>query len=266
MSVLAEIIVGVREDLAARVARTPLSAVQEQAQAAAPALPVVPRLTADGVQLIAEVKRSSPSKGALAPIADPAALARAYAEGGAAAISVLTEQRRFNGSLADLAAVRAAVDIPVLRKDFMVDEYQFWEARAYGADIVLLIVAALDQPALTSFLSLSRALGMTPLVEVHDEEETQRAIEAGAEVIGINARNLKTLEVDRAVFARVAPLIPATCVRIAESGVRSAHDVVEYGQAGADAVLVGEALVTGADPRSSAQAMIQAGQTVGLSS
>lgn len=257
---------GVREDLATRVAQTPLDAVKDRALMAAPALPVIAQLTADGVQLIAEVKRSSPSKGALAQIADPAALARSYAEGGAAAISVLTEQRRFNGSLADLAAVRAAVDIPVLRKDFMVDEYQFWEARAYGADIVLLIVAALEQATLISFLGLSRELGMTPLVEVHDEAEAERAIAAGADVIGINARNLKTLEVDRAVFARVAPLIPAHCVRIAESGVRSALDVVEYGLAGADAVLVGEALVTGADPRSAAQAMIQAGQTVGLSS
>ncbi|MDO9485990.1 MAG: indole-3-glycerol phosphate synthase TrpC, partial [Actinomycetota bacterium] len=154
----------------------------------------------------------------------------------------------------------------VLRKDFMVDDYQFWEARAYGADMVLLIVAALEQPTLIHFLNLARALGMTPLVEVHDEAETERAIAAGAEVIGVNARNLKTLEVDRAVFARVAPLIPEHCVRIAESGVRSALDVVEYGLAGADAVLVGEALVTGADPRSSAQAMIEAGQTVGLSS
>jgi len=264
VSVLAEIIVGVREDLAARIDRTPLAAVQDQARAAAPALAVIPRLAADGVQLIAEVKRSSPSKGALAQIADPAALARSYAEGGAAAISVLTEQRRFNGSLADLAAVRAAVDIPVLRKDFMVDEYQFWEARAYGADIVLLIVAALDQPTLVDFLALASELGMTPLVEVHDEAETERAVSAGAQVIGVNARNLKTLEVDRAVFTRLAPLIPAGCIRIAESGVRSALDVVEYGRAGADAVLVGEALVTGDDPRASAQAMIAAGQAAGL--
>lgn len=266
MSVLAEIILGVREDLATRVVQTPLSEMKQRALAAAPALPVIPRLNAGGVQLIAEVKRSSPSKGALAAIADPAALARAYADGGAAAISVLTEQRRFSGSLADLAAVRAAVAIPVLRKDFMVEEYQFWEARAYGADIVLLIVAALDQETLVSFLALARDLGMTPLVEVHDEDETERAISAGAEVIGVNARNLKTLDVDRSVFARVAPLIPERCVRIAESGVRSAADVVEYGKAGADAVLVGEALVTGDDPRSSALAMIQAGQAVGLSS
>ena len=266
MSVLAEIIVGVREDLAVRVAQTPLSVVQDHARAAAPAIAVIPRLMVDGVQLIAEVKRSSPSKGALAQIADPASLARDYAEAGAAAISVLTEHRRFNGSLADLAAVRAAVSIPLLRKDFMVEEYQFWEARAYGADIVLLIVAALDQAMLKSFMELARSLGMTALVEVHDEAETERALQAGADVIGINARNLKTLEVDRAVFARLAPLIPDNCVRIAESGVRTALDVVEYGVAGADVVLVGEALVTGSDPRASARAMIQAGQAVGLSS
>jgi len=264
--VLAEIIVGVREDLASRVAQTPLEAIKEQAASAAPALPVIASLRAGGVQLIAEVKRASPSKGALAQIADPAALARSYAQGGAAAISVLTEQRRFGGSLADLAAVRAAVDIPVLRKDFMVEEYQFWEARAYGADIVLLIVAALDQATLVSFLNLSRDLGMTPLVEVHDEGEIERALSAGADVLGVNARNLKTLEVDRSVFARVVSMIPESCVRIAESGVRTPQDVVEYGIAGADAVLVGEALVTGDDPLAAAQAMIQAGQAVGLTS
>lgn len=263
---LAEIIVGVREDLATRVARTPLSSLKEQIASSNPAMPVVPRLTSGGVQLIAEVKRASPSKGALASIADPAALARSYASAGAAAISVLTEQRRFGGSLTDLAAVRAAVDIPVLRKDFMVEEYQFWEARAYGADIVLLIVAALEQETLISFLSLARELGMTALVEVHDETEIERALSAGADVLGVNARNLKTLEVDRSVFARVVPLIPKDCVRIAESGVRAPNDVVEYGLAGADAVLVGEALVTGADPLSAARAMIEAGQTVGLSS
>lgn len=263
---LAEIIVGVREDLASRIAQTSLDTLKERAAAAAPARPVIPALTSGGVQLIAEVKRASPSKGALAQIADPAALARSYAQGGAAAISVLTEQRRFGGSLADLAAVRAAVDIPVLRKDFMVEEYQFWEARAYGADIVLLIVAALDQATLVSFLNLTRELGMTPLVEVHDEGEIKRALSAGADVLGVNARNLKTLEVDRAVFARVVSMIPESCVRIAESGVRTPQDVVEYGLAGADAVLVGEALVTGEDPLTAAQAMIEAGQAVGLTS
>lgn len=263
---LDDIIVGVREDLAVRRARISIDELRERVAAIAPALPVIPALTSGGVQLIAEVKRASPSKGDLAAIADPAALARSYALGGAAAISVLTEQRRFGGSLDDLIAVRAAVDIPVLRKDFMVEEYQFWEARAYGADIVLLIVAALEQDRLVTFLELARSLGLTPLVEVHDEQEIARALDAGAEVLGVNARNLKTLEVDRSVFARVAPLIPESCVRIAESGVRSAADVVEYGRAGADAVLVGEALVIGADPQRSAHAMIEAGRAVGSAS
>lgn len=261
---LDEIIVGVREDTAIRKIAVSLADLKIRVASVAPAIPVIPRLMSGGVQLIAEVKRSSPSKGALADIPDPAALALAYEAGGAAAISVLTEQRRFGGSLADLDAVRASVHIPVLRKDFMVEEYQFWEARAHGADIVLLIVAGLDQPTLIDFLALARGLGMTPLVEVHDEDEIARALEAGADVIGVNARNLKTLEVDRNVFARVASLIPPSCVRIAESGVRSAEDVVTYGSQGANAVLVGEALVVGADPQAAARAMIDAGATVGM--
>lgn len=263
MSVLDEIIVGVREDTANRKIVVSLADLKTRVASVKPAIPVIPRLMSGGVQLIAEVKRSSPSKGALADIPDPAALALAYEAGGAAAISVLTEQRRFGGSLTDLDAVRTAVEIPVLRKDFMVEEYQFWEARAHGADIVLLIVAGLAQPELIDFLALARGLGMTPLVEVHDEDEIARALAAGAEVIGVNARNLKTLEVDREVFARVAALIPSSCVRIAESGVRSAADVVTYGNQGANAVLVGEALVVGAHPQAAARVMIEAGAMVG---
>jgi indole-3-glycerol phosphate synthase len=263
VSVLDEIIVGVRQDTAVRKATVSLTDLKSRVAAVAPAIPVIPGLMSGGVQLIAEVKRSSPSKGALADIPDPAALALAYEAGGATAISVLTEQRRFGGSLADLDAVRAAVRIPVLRKDFMVEEYQFWEARAHGADIVLLIVAGLDQPELIDFLALARGLGMTPLVEVHDEDEIARALAAGADVIGVNARNLKTLEVDRDVFARVASQIPSSCVRIAESGVRSPADVVTYGSQGANAVLVGEALVVGSHPQAAARAMIEAGATVG---
>lgn len=265
MSVLDEIILGVREDTATRKASVSLADLKTRAASVAPAIPVISELMRGGVQLIAEVKRSSPSKGALAAIADPAALALDYEAGGASAISVLTEQRRFGGSLADLDAVRAAVRIPVLRKDFMVEEYQFWEARAHGADIVLLIVAGLDQPELIDFLALARGLGMTPLVEVHDEDEIARALAAGADVIGVNARNLKTLEVDRDVFARVASKIPSSCVRIAESGVRSPEDVATYGSQGANAVLVGEALVVGSHPQAAARAMIDAGATIGKS-
>ena len=229
----------------------------------APALDAFAALSAgDGVRVIAEVKRSSPSKGDLALIADPAGLAADYAAGGASAISVLTEQRRFGGSLADLAAVRAAVGIPVLRKDFMVCSYQLWEARAHGADVILLIAAALDQPTLVDLRLRAESLGMTALVEVHDEAETDRAVDAGARVIGVNARNLKTLGIDRSTFARLAPRIPHGIVTVAESGVRGPQDVLDYARAGASAVLVGEALVTGGRPREAVADLIAAGARV----
>lgn len=177
MSVLDEIIDGVRADLAERQARVSLDELKERAAKAPAAKDGVAALRGDGVKVICEVKRSSPSKGALAAIADPAALAADYEAGGAAVISVLTEQRRFGGSLADLEAVRARVDIPVLRKDFIVTSYQLWEARAYGADLALLIVAALDQPALESLIERAESIGLTPLVEVHDEDEVERAVD-----------------------------------------------------------------------------------------
>jgi indole-3-glycerol phosphate synthase len=228
------------------------------ADAAAP-LDAEAALRRPGLALIAEVKRSSPSKGALADIPDPAALAADYEAGGATAVSVLTERRRFGGSLADLDAVRKAVRIPVLRKDFMIDDYQLHEARAHGADIVLLIVAALAQPDLVRMQALARELGMTALVEVHDEDEVTRAIDAGASVIGVNARNLKTLAVDPDTFGRLAPLIPGDCVRVAESGIGSPADAARYAAQGADAVLVGEALVRDGDPRRAAAELIRAG-------
>jgi indole-3-glycerol phosphate synthase len=259
MTVLDDILAGVREDLAARQERTSLDELKRMAAGRRAALDAEAVLRQDGVAVIAEVKRSSPSKGALAAITDPAALARDYEAGGAHIISVLTEQRRFDGSLDDLAAVRSAVDIPVLRKDFIVSSYQLWEARAYGADLALLIVAALEQEALVSLIERARSLGLTPLVEVHDEDEVARAVDAGATVIGVNVRNLKTLEVDRETFARVAPSIPTSCVRIAESGVRGPHDLIAYAHAGADAVLVGESLVTGGDPRTAVQDLVAAG-------
>ncbi|MFI2610085.1 indole-3-glycerol phosphate synthase TrpC [Kitasatospora sp. NPDC018619] len=259
MSVLDSIIEGVREDLAERQARVSLDELKELAAKAPEAKDGVAALRGDGVRVICEVKRSSPSKGALASIADPAALAADYAAGGAAAISVLTEQRRFGGSLADLDAVRAAVDTPLLRKDFIVTAYQLWEARAHGADLALLIVAALDQPALVSLIERAESIGLTPLVEVHDEEEIKRAVDAGARIIGVNARNLKTLEVDRNTFENVAHAIPDGIVRIAESGVRGPLDVINYANLGADAVLVGETLVTGKDPRAAVADLVAAG-------
>jgi indole-3-glycerol phosphate synthase len=195
----------------------------------------------------------------MAEITDPAALASDYEAGGARVISVLTEARRFGGSLADLAAVRSAVQVPVLCKDFVVGSYQLWEARAHGADVALLIVAALEQNALISLVERAASIGLLPLVEVHDEDELVRALDAGARVIGVNARDLATLEVDRGVFARLAPLIPPGIVKIAESGVRGPHDLLAYAAAGADAVLVGESLVTDKDPRTAVADLVTAG-------
>lgn len=260
-TVLDDIIAGVREDLAERERRTPLDQLKERAARQEPARDGVGALRHNrtGVKVIAEVKRSSPSKGALAMIADPAGLARDYEAGGAAVVSVLTEGRRFGGSHADLQAVRAAVDIPVLCKDFIVSGYQVWEARAHGADLALLIVAALDQPTLVGLLERIRSLGMTALVEVHDEQEAARAVAAGARVIGINNRNLKTLEVDRSTFGRVAQVLPTGIVKVAESGVRGPHDVLEAARWQADAVLVGESLVTGGNPRTAVANLVAAG-------
>jgi indole-3-glycerol phosphate synthase len=174
-------------------------------------------------------------------------------------ISVLTESRRFGGSLEDLSAVRDAVRVPLLRKDFVVSSYQLWEARAHGADMILLIVAALEQNALVSLVERAESIGLVPLVEVHTADELDRAVEAGTKVIGVNARNLATLKVDRSVFGQLAPRIPDGIVKIAESGVRGPHDLLAYAAAGADAVLVGESLVTGRDPRSAVADLVTAG-------
>ncbi|MDW5323141.1 indole-3-glycerol phosphate synthase TrpC [Plantactinospora sp. KLBMP9567] len=256
---LDEILAGVREDVARRQEEVPLEQIKQLAGAATPPRDAYAALRRPGVGVIAEVKRSSPSKGQLAEIADPADLAGDYAAGGARCISVLTEGRWFGGSLEDLAAVRSAVDIPVLRKDFVVSSYQVHEARAHGADLVLLIVAALEQNVLVGLLERIESLGMTALVEVHDEEEADRAMEAGARVIGVNARNLRTLEVDRSVFERIAPGLPNKVVKIAESGVRGPHDLIRYASAGADAVLVGEGLVTQKSPREAVAELVNAG-------
>jgi len=262
-TVLDAIVAGVREDLAARAERVSLSVLERRIAEIPGAIDAEERLRADGLSLIAEVKRASPSKGALADIADPASLARTYAEAGATAISVLTEQRRFGGSLDDLDAVRSAVSVPVLRKDFMVTDYQLWEARAHGADIILLIVASLTDEELLRMHTLAQDLGMTALVEVHDEGETQRAVDAGARVIGVNARNLKTLEIHPDTFSRLVPLIPPGVVIVAESGIRGADDAAMYAAQGADAVLVGETLVRGSDPAATVRDIIAAGGAPG---
>lgn len=253
MTVLDEIIAGVLEDLQVRRAQCSLEDLQRQVAELAAPLDPTPGLRAPGLSVIAEVKRASPSKGALADIDDPARLASEYAAGGATAISVLTEQRRFRGSLGDLVAVRAAVPTPLLRKDFVVTDYQLWEGRAAGADLALLIVAALEQRELTSLLELGRQLGLTCLVETHTADEVRRALDAGAEVIGVNNRNLKTLEVDLSHFEELAELIGPQQIKVAESGIASIANAQQMRSAGADAVLVGELLVRHGDPRAAVQ-------------
>lgn len=257
--VLGGILDGVRAELAEREAAVPFEVVKERALAAPPPKDAAAALRAPGIGVIAEMKRRSPSKGDLAPIIDVARLAADCVGAGASMISVVTEQRRFGGSLADLDAVHAVVDVPVLLKDFVVSPYQVHEARAHGADMVLLIVAALKQNALVALLDRVESLGMTALVEVHTEEEADRALEAGARVIGINARDLRTLEVDRDTFERLAPSLPFDVLKIAESGVRGPGDITTYRGAGADAVLVGESLVTAPDPRALIAKLVTAG-------
>lgn len=247
MSVLDSIIEGVREDLAAR--RMPLSQLHEQLEKAPK--PIEVYFPISEMSVIAEVKRKSPSKGDLANIPEPAKLALQYESAGAAAISVLTEQRRFNGSLSDFDAVRKEVRIPMLRKDFMVDEYQFYEARAHGADMVLLIVAGLSKSQLADYFALASELGMQSLVEVHTNDELEAAMEISPKIVGVNSRNLKTLEVDASVFKELIPRIPAELSKVAESGISSRSDVLYAQEAGANVILVGEALVKAGDPTKS---------------
>ncbi len=259
VSVLDEILDGVRADLADRQRHVSLDQLKEMARRVPSPRDAMAALKAEGVSVIAEVKRASPSRGQMAAIADPAALASDYEAGGAKVISVLTEPRRFGGSLADLSAVRRAVQVPLLRKDFVVSSYQLWEARAHGADLVLLIVAAVEQSALVSLVERAVSIGLLPLVEVHAESELDRALDAGATVIGVNARNLATLKVDRGIFGRIAGRIPDGIIKVAESGVRGPRDLLAYAASGADAVLVGESLVTEKDPRSAVADLVTAG-------
>ena len=255
MSVLDDIVAGVREDLAERATVHPEAELVGAIQTLPTPQDPMPVFRSPGLSVIAEVKRRSPSKGELADIPDPAALASAYAAGGADAISVLTERRRFGGSLEDLHAVRAAVATPLLRKDFVVTPYQLLEARAAGADLVLLIVAALEGSLLAELYAEARALGLTVLTEVHDEDEVGRALDIGAELVGVNARNLKTLEVDPSTFGRLVKLLPDDVVAVAESGISGREDAARFAGEGAAVVLVGEALVRDGDPRAAVAAM-----------
>jgi indole-3-glycerol phosphate synthase len=246
MSALDSIIAGVREDLEQR--RMPMGQLLEHLELAPAVRSCLPNLLTSEISIISEIKRSSPSKGSLAQIDDPASLAAQYEQAGASVISVLTERRRFGGSLADLDCVRKTVDIPVLRKDFMISEYQFYEARAHGADVVLLIVAALGQNQLDDYFQLTKELGMNALVEVHTHDELERALEISPEIIGVNSRNLKTLDVDTQAFSQLIPRIPTEIARVAESGISNREDVVFAQECGATAILVGEALVRAQSP------------------
>lgn len=263
MSVLDELVAGALEDQQTRELTVSLEDVKKAALAAPAPINATRWLKrADGIPVIAEIKRASPSKGHLSDIPDPAALAREYEKGGASAISVLTEGRKFLGSLDDFDKVRAAVHIPVLRKDFIVTDYQIYEARAHGADLVLLIVAALDYAQLKHLLDLAHELSMTVLVETHTREEIERACQAGAKVIGINARNLKNLKVDVNKYNELAADLPDDVIKVAESGVFGAVEVEDYARAGADAVLVGEGVATADDHELAVERLVKAGAQV----
>lgn len=264
--VLADLTAGAVEDAERRALARPLAEVEKAALARPAARDALAALAPSArVKIIAEVKRASPSRGALAEIPDPALQAGLYEEGGASAISVLTEERRFGGSLTDLEAVTERVSVPVLRKDFIATPYQVFEARACGADLALLIVAGLERRALEELYALVLDLGMTPLVETHTADELATAIDLGASLIGVNARNLSTFDLDRDLFGRLVDRIPAGTVKVAESAVLAPADVAHYREAGADVVLIGEALVTG-DPVATLRDFLAAGDDEGSAS
>jgi len=253
-NVLDEIIQGVLLDLSAR--EVPIIELRRQIESAPELRGAKAALAKPGTTLIAEIKRSSPSKGQLSEIDDPVELAKSYEIGGAEIVSVLTEERRFNGKIADLIAVRDAIKLPVLRKDFVVTEFQVYESRLLGADLILLIVAALTQTQLRDFYQLSKQLGMDVLVEVHDEDEAQRAIDLKAEIIGVNSRNLKTLEVSELNFKKIFPHLPKDVIKVAESGIATRAQVEFVESLGADAILVGETLVKSGDPKQSIKELL----------
>ncbi len=258
---LDELFAGSIADAQRRRENVSLERVEKAALSQTPALNALEFLAPGAqIKILAEVKRASPSRGQMAEIPDPAALAKIYAENGASAISVLTEERKFKGSLEDLISVRANVEVPLLRKDFIANEYQILEARAAGADIILLIVAGLPQKDIERLKRFTEELGMTAFVETHSEDELKRALDVDTRMVGINARDLSTFETDRNLFGKLVHLIPENVIKVAESAVRNADDVAHYRAAGADVALVGEALVTN-DPAAMLQSFLAAGKS-----
>lgn len=251
MSILDDILAAKRAEVAAARAERPLAEVEAAARAAGPVRGLrgaLRRGPGAPVRVIAEIKRASPSAGPIRPGADPAVIARDYARGGASALSVLTDRQFFDGELGFLTCVRAAVDLPLLRKDFVIDAYQIAEARAAGADGVLLIVAALAAPQLAELLAAARDHQLDALVEVHDLAEVDVALSAGARLLGVNHRDLRTFAVDMTLTAQIAPRVPADVVLVGESGIRTHDDIEMLGRAGVHAVLVGEHLMRAASP------------------
>ncbi|MGC9347844.1 MAG: indole-3-glycerol phosphate synthase TrpC [Anaerolineae bacterium] len=259
-TILDTIVAHKRKELARRRRADELAAVRSEAAAAPPPRDFAAALQAPGVSLIAEIKRASPSAGSLRLDLDPVALARIYAEHGAAAISVLTDARFFAGSLDDLRAVRAAVAVPTLRKDFILDPYQVYEARAAGADAVLLIVAALSDARLRELHALVNRLGMAALVEVHNRTELKRALEITPRVIGINNRDLRTFEVSLDTTEALGQLVPEKVVTVAESGIKTEADVERLRRIGVDAILVGTSLVKATDTAAAVRRLVRAGR------
>ena len=245
-NILTSIIEGVIEDVEKR--KVPISQLKEQLANAPKLRNAYAALNKDGMRLIAEIKRSSPSKGDLSAIENPVSLANDYQSGGADLISVLTEERRFKGNIADLIAVRTAVDVPVLRKDFIVTEFQVYESRVLGADLMLLIIAGLSKSQLVDFYQLATELGIDVLVEVHDLAEAEIAVDIGSKIIGVNCRNLKTLEVNDKNFELILPQLPASILKVAESGISTREQVLSVQELGAKAVLIGETLVKTGNP------------------
>lgn len=245
-SALSEIIEGVLADVNNRL--VPISILEKQLDQAPVLRDAYSALSKKGLSLIAEVKRSSPSKGALATISNPVELANSYQAGGAEIISILTEERRFKGSISDLVSVRSAVSLPVLRKDFIVTEFQVYESRIIGSDLLLLIVAGLSKSQLKDYFQLATGLGMQVLVEVHDLSEVELALEIDSKIVGVNCRNLKTLEIDKTAFDLILPRLPENVLKVAESGISTRDEVEKIESLGADAILVGETLVKSGNP------------------